>query len=171
MPGNLGVTLLAAVLGGPFAVIGAICSGQQGTGPIIYALVFAPVIEELLKQSGMTFVLEKKPYRVFASWQFLLAGLVSGFVFGAIENFVYMGRFAAILSPRDLARLAAYRWTVCTSLHVLCATIASLGLVRVWKKHARQGGPVELAAALPWFVVAMVVHGLYNLAVFWGPEF
>ena len=172
MLGNLGVTVLAAVLGGPFAVLGAIYSGQQGTGPVIYAVVFAPVIEELLKQSGMTFVLEKKPYRVFASWQFLLAGLVSGFVFGAIENFVYMGRFAAVLSPRDLARLAAYRWTVCTSLHVVCAAIASQGLVRVWKKHAREGGPVELAAALPWFVVAMVVHGLYNLAaVFIGPEF
>ena len=155
-----------------FAVVGAIYSGQQGWGPVIYAVVFAPVIEELLKQSGMTFLLEKKPYRVFASWQFLLAGLISGFVFGAIENFVYVGRFAALLSPRDLARLAAYRWTVCTSLHVVCAAIASLGLVRVWNKHAREGGPVELTPALPWFAVAMVMHGLYNLAaVLIGPQF
>ncbi len=172
MPGNLAVTLLAALVGGPFAILGAIYAGQQGWGPGVYAVVFAPVIEELLKQSGMIFVLEKKPYRVFASWQFLFAALVSGFVFGAIENLVYVGRFAAVLTPHDLARLAAYRWTVCTSLHVVCAAIASRGLVRVWQKHARQGGPVELTPALPWFVVAMVMHGLYNLsAVFWGPEF
>jgi hypothetical protein len=29
-----------------------------------------------------------------------------------------------------------------------------------------------LGAALPWFVVAMVMHGLYNLAaMFFGPRF
>ncbi len=172
LPGNLGVTLLAALLGGPFAVIGALVSGQQGAGPAIYSIVFAPVIEELLKQSGMTFVLEKQPYRVFAAWQFLFAAVVSGFVFAAVENLVYAGRFAAGLSPHELARLAAYRWTVCTALHVFCAAVASLGLVQAWKKHVREGGPAELGAALPWFVVAMVVHGLYNLAaMLFGPRF
>ena len=172
MPGNLGVTLLAAVLGGPFAVLGALVSGEQGAGPILYMVVFAPVIEELLKQSGMTFVLEKKPYRVFASWQFLFAGVVSGLVFGAIENLVYMGRFAAILSARDLARLVTYRWTVCTPLHVICAAIASLGLIRAWKRQLRLGRPADLAAALPFFVAAVVLHGLYNVAaILFGPRF
>jgi len=164
LPGNLAVTVLAAVVAGPFAIFGALYAGQQGWGPGVYAVVFAPVIEELLKQSGMIYVLEKKPYRAFAAWQFLVAALISGLAFGAIENLVYVGRFAAVLSPNELARLAAYRWTVCTSLHVGCAAIASLGLVRVWRKHARQGGPVELAPAVPWFVVAMGLHGLYNLA-------
>jgi len=164
LAGNLAVTLLAAVVAGPFAIFGALYAGQQGWGPGVYAVVFAPVVEELLKQSGMIYVLEKKPYRAFAAWQFLVAALIAGFAFGAIENLVYVGRFAAFLSPRDLARLAAYRWTVCTSLHVVCAAVASQGLVRVWKKHARDGGPVELAPAMPWFVAAMAMHGLYNLA-------
>jgi hypothetical protein len=170
--GNLGVTLLAALLGGPFAVLGAILSGQQGAGPILYMVIFAPVIEELLKQSGMTYVLEKKPYRVFASWQFLFAGMVSGLAFGAIENLVYVGRFAAILRPADLAEMAAFRWAVCTPLHVVCALIASLGLVRVWKKQLADGRPAELAAAFPFFTAAMVLHGLYNAwAVLFGPRF
>lgn len=172
MLGNLGVTLLAALLGGPFAVLGAILSGQQGTGPVIYLIVFAPVIEELLKQSGMTYVLEKMPYRAFATWQFLFAGVVSGLAFGAIENLVYVGRFAAVLRPQDLAEMAAFRWAVCTPLHVVCATIASLGLVRVWKKQLADGRPAELAAAFPFFVAAMVLHGLYNSwAVLFGPHF
>ena len=170
--GNLGVTLLAALLGGPFAVVGAILSGQPGAGPVIYVVVFAPVIEELLKQSGMTFVVEKMPYRIFTFWQILFAGVVSGLVFGAIENLVYMGRFAAILSAQDLARLAAYRWAVCTPLHVVCAAIASLGLVRLWKKQLRDGRPADLAAAFPFFLPAMIVHGLYNVsAIFLGPRF
>lgn len=170
--GSLGVTLLAAVLGGPFAVIGAIISGHQGAGPVVYAILFAPVIEEFLKQSGMTFVLEKKPYRVFAAWQFVFAAVVSGFVFGAIENLVYLGRFAAFLSPEDLVSMVAYRWAVCTPLHVVCATIASLGLVRTWKRQLQHGGAADLAAAIPFFVAAMVLHGLYNLsAVLLGPRF
>lgn len=170
--GNLGVTLLAALLGGPFAILGAILSGQQGPGPIIYMVVFAPVIEELLKQSGMTYVLEKKPYRAFASWQFLFAGVVSGLAFGAIENLVYVGRFAAVLRPADLAEMTVFRWAVCTPLHVVCASIASLGLIRVWKKQLADGRPADLAAAFPFFVAAMVLHGLYNSwAVLFGPRF
>lgn len=170
LPGNLGVTLLAALVGGPFAILGALMSGGQGVGPILYAVLFAPVVEELLKQSGMTYVLEKKPYRVFASWQFVFAAIVSGLAFGVIENLVYIGRFAAVLSKEDLAEMAAYRWIMCTPLHVICAAIASLGLVRAWKRQLRQGRAADLAAAFPWFVVAMVVHGLYNLsATFFGP--
>jgi RsiW-degrading membrane proteinase PrsW (M82 family) len=170
--GSLGVTLLAAVLGGPFAVIGAIISGHQGAGPVVYTILFAPVVEELLKQSGMTFVLEMKPYRVFAAWQFVFAAVVSGFAFGAIENLVYMGRFAAMLSPEDLVRLIAYRWAVCTPLHIVCATIASLGLVRAWKRQLRLGGAADLAAASPFFAAAMALHGLYNLsATLLGPRF
>ncbi|MFH1923843.1 MAG: PrsW family glutamic-type intramembrane protease [Planctomycetota bacterium] len=170
--GSLGVTLLAAVLGGPFAILGAVLSGQQGAGPAIYLIVVAPVIEEWLKQSGMTFVLANMPYRVFASWQFVFAGVISGLAFGVIENLVYMGRFAAVLSPQDLARLTAYRWAMCTPLHVVCAAIASLGLVRVWKKQCRDGRPADLAAAFPFFVAAMVIHGVYNFsAVLFGPRF
>jgi RsiW-degrading membrane proteinase PrsW (M82 family) len=170
--GSLSVTLLAGLLGGPFAILGAILSGQQGPGPIIYMVVFAPVIEELLKQSGMTYVLEKMPYRAFATWQFLFAGMVSGLAFGAIENLVYVGRFAAVLRPQDLAEMATFRWAVCTPLHVVCATIASLGLVRVWKKQLANGRPADLAAAFPFFIAAMVLHGLYNSwAVLFGPHF
>ncbi len=170
--GNLGVTVLAAVAGGPFAIVGAFIAGQQGAGPIIYGIVLAPVIEELLKQSGMTFVLEKKPYRVFAAWQFVFAAIVSGLAFGAIENLVYTGTFAAVLGARELARLVSFRWLVCAPLHAVWAAIASLGLVRVWKKQVRDGCPADLSAAFPFFVVAMVLHGAYNAwAMLLGPRF
>jgi RsiW-degrading membrane proteinase PrsW (M82 family) len=168
--GNLGVTLLAAVLGGPFAVLGALLSSGSGMIGILYPIVFAPVIEELLKQSGMTYVLERKPYRVFSAWQFVFAALVSGLVFGAIENLVYMVQFAAFLDAEQVWRLTAFRWAVCTPLHAVWAAIASLGLVRVWKKHVHRGRPADLSAAVPWFVIAMALHGLYNLwATFLGP--
>ena len=164
MPGNLGVTLLAALVGGPFAILGALMAGYQGVGQILYVVLFGPVIEELLKQSGMTWMLERKPHRVFAAWQFLFAAVVSGLVFAVIENLLYIYCFASDPGVEDIGQLAAYRWTVCTSLHVVCAAIASLGLVRVWKRQLRDGRPAHMAAAFPWFLAAIVLHGLYNAA-------
>ncbi len=159
--GDLAVTITAAVLGGPFAVVGALMAGRQGLA-LIYVIVFGPVIEELLKQSGMTYVLEKKPYRVFAAWQFVFAGLLSGLTFAVIENLVYVEIYARAAEVKDVAAMAAFRWAVCTPLHVVCSGVASLGLVRVWRRQQRLGGPADLSAAFPWFAVAMAVHGLYN---------
>lgn len=51
--GNLAVTLTAALLGGPLAIVGAFALGMQGYAQAVYMVVFGPVIEELLKQSGM----------------------------------------------------------------------------------------------------------------------
>jgi RsiW-degrading membrane proteinase PrsW (M82 family) len=172
MAGNIGVTLLAAVLGGPFAVAGALLQGHQGFSQYVYMVVFGPIVEELLKQSGMTYVLEKKPYRVFSAWQIVFAALVSGLVFSAIENFMYLYRFSGTFGDAEAARLAAFRWAVCTPLHVGCAAIASLGLVRVWRRQLQRGRRAELSAAFPCFAVAIGVHGLYNLsAVFFGQWF
>lgn len=172
MLGNLSVTFLAAVLGGPFAIVGAIMAGQSGAAALVYVIVAGPVIEEILKQSGMTYLLEKKPYRIFASWQFLVAGIVSGLVFSVIENFAYIGVSSWQLEPEEVRRLAAFRWAACTPLHVVCSAIASLGLIRVWKKLLADGRHADLAAAFPFFATAMVIHGLYNLfAVLFGPKF
>lgn len=172
LAGNLLVTLLAATLGGPFAVLGALIAGQPGLAGPLYAVLFAPVVEEILKQSGMTYVLERMPYRVFSAWQFVFAGAVSGLAFGAIENVAYAAVYSASLSPESLARLTAFRWPVCTALHVGCSTIASLGLVRAWKRQLQTGRPAELAAAMPQLLAAMLIHGAYNLwAVLLGPSF
>jgi len=164
LPGNLAVTLLAAVLAGPAAVLGALAAGHRGAFPLVYMISLGPVIEEILKQSGMIYLLEKKPYRVFAAWQFVFSGLVSGLVFSAIENLAYIHVYAPAGDVEDMARLVAFRWAACTPLHVCCAVIASLGLVRVWKRQLRDGRPAELAAAFGFFTVAVTVHGLYNFA-------
>jgi len=162
--GNLGATLLAAVLGGPAAVIGALVAGHQGAPAAVYLVLVGPVVEELLKQCGMTWLLEHRPYRVFAAGQFVLAGLVSGLIFGVIENLVYCHIYLADQPADRLARVAAYRWVVCTTLHVVCAGVASLGLVRTWRRMLAQGRPAQLSDAVPWFTAAILIHGCYNLA-------
>lgn len=161
--GNLLVTLLAAVLGGPAAVLGVFLSGHQGAAGLLYVVAIAPVLEELLKQSGMLYILERMPYRISGAWQFLLAAAVSGLTFSAIENVVYVSIHAAHLPAEKQAALAAYRWAVCTPLHVGCALLGSLGLVRVWKKRYRDGRPADLSVGMPPLVAAMAIHGTYNL--------
>jgi RsiW-degrading membrane proteinase PrsW (M82 family) len=170
--GNLSITLAAALLGGPFAILGALLTQQRGIAFLVYPILFAPIIEELLKQSGMIYLVEKRPYRVFASWQFVFAAVVSALTFASIENLVYIQVHSLQASAEDVARVARFRWPVCTSLHVICAIIASGGMIRVWRKQLREGRPAKLSDAFGFFAAAMIVHGVYNTwAIFWGPEF
>lgn len=161
--GNLSVAFLAAILGGPFAVLGAFMAGTQGWYGWLYVIVFAPVVEEFLKQSGMIYLLERKPYRVFAAWQFVFSALVSALIFATIENLLYLHvyvRPATIVYSRVFVQ---FRWTVCTAVHLACSAIASLGMIRVWKKQLADGRAADISAAFGYFAVAIVVHGLYNL--------
>lgn len=165
LPGNLAVTLVAALAAGPFAVVGAFITGRQTIFGILYAILFAPVIEELLKQSGMIYLLEKKPYRLFSAGQFVFAAAVSALIFSAVENLFYIHLYVRPELLNAPQRFAFYRWTVCTLLHVTCSVIASVGLIRVWKKQLADGRAADLAHGFVPFAVAMGLHGIYNLAV------
>ena len=161
--GNLGVAFLAAILAGPFAVLGAFMAAREGWYGVLYLVVFAPVLEELLKQSGMIYLLEEKPYRVFAGWQFVFSALISAFVFASIENILYLNVYIQIDTLKNPQMFAGFRWTVCTGVHMLCSAIASLGMIRVWKKQLRDGKAADLNIAFSYFAVAMAIHGAYNL--------
>jgi len=165
MSGNIMVTLAAALVAGPFAVVGAFMAGQQTIFRILYIILFAPVIEELLKQSGMIYLLEKKPYRIFSTGQFLIAAVISAGVFASIENLLYIHFYSNPRMMENFESYCCFRWTVCTALHVVCSVVASLGLVRIWKKQTLDGRAADLAFGFYWFVAAMVIHGLYNLTV------
>lgn len=171
MAGNLSFTVAAALIGGPFAIIGAFMSGRQSIFGAVYVILFGPVIEELLKQSGMVFLLEKKPYRVFASWQFVFCAAMSALFFATIENLLYIHLYSADMKIADPEFFATFRWTVCTALHVCCSVIASLGLIKVWKKQLSDGRPADLSIAYPHFLIAIAVHGCYNfIAIITGPQ-
>jgi RsiW-degrading membrane proteinase PrsW (M82 family) len=165
LPGNMIITLVAALVAGPFAVAGAFMAGQQTMFRVLYMILFAPVIEELLKQSGMIYLLEKKPYRIFSTGQFIIAAVISAAVFASIENLLYIHFYTHPQMMENFESYCYFRWTVCTALHVVCSVIASFGLVRVWKKQTIDGRAANLAVGFQWFVAAMVVHGLYNLTV------
>ncbi|MBC8377819.1 MAG: PrsW family intramembrane metalloprotease [Planctomycetes bacterium] len=163
--GNVAVTLVAALIAGPFAIMGAFVSGRQTFFAAVYMVLFAPVIEELLKQSGMVYLLEKKPYRIFSAGQFVIAAMVSALIFSAVENLLYINLYADLTAMTDPMAYVAFRWKYCTLLHVTCSVIASFGLIRVWKKQCLDNREANLAEGFWYFAAAMGIHGTFNFIV------
>jgi RsiW-degrading membrane proteinase PrsW (M82 family) len=170
--GNLSYTFLAAIVAGPFAVLGAFMSGRGGWYGIGYGVAFAPVVEEFLKQSGIIYLLEKKPYRIFATWQFVFSAVVTALIFATIENLLYINFYIPKDKVLSWETFVFFRWTGCTAVHVCCSMIASLGLIRVWKRQLADGRAADLSRAFYYFAIAIAVHGLYNFgAMFFNGYF
>ena len=165
------LSVLAGVAGGFFAVPAVFLdslSSLLGLGLAFGALlqiVLGPFAEETLKQSGAVFQLEKMRGSVRYGWQFFLSGALGGAVFGVLENLIYQYIYLRNLPPEKLAAVMAFRWTICTVLHILCTVISSMGLRRVWRESLAKSRPVRMSDAFPWFAAATAVHGLYNLSV------
>lgn len=156
-------TIAAGVLGGLAAVPGVFLAGHWTSFQLLYLIGFGPLIEELMKQAGMIYLLEKRPYRVNYGWQFILASVIAAGIFAAVENLLYQHLYLHSLKPDALTVVMVFRWKVCTLLHVSCAIIAGMGLRRAWLRHRELGRPAELSDAFGWFTTAIVLHGVYNL--------
>ncbi len=151
------MTLLAAVVGGPLAVALVFASMWADYG-LAAIVLFGPVAEEVLKVGAVMMIVETRPYLFTARSQIVVAALASALGFATIENLLYLNVYISDPSPM----LIAWRWTICTALHVGCTAIATLGVVRVWQRTVTQGRSPDLVPALRWLVLAIVVHGAYN---------
>lgn len=162
------VTLLAGLAGGPFAIVGALMkSGLGGINIILwasYAIVLGPLIEEMLKQSGALFLLERRPYWLKHGWQFPVIAVVSAGLFATIENVMYINGPIQELEGDAYASAVSFRWRYCTLLHVGCSLIASVGMWKIWRRQLEDETPAQLGVGYPWVVAAVVCHGAYNLA-------
>ena len=166
------LSVLAGIAGGLFAVPAVFLDsistlfglGLGGLGAVL-TVVLGPFAEETLKQSGAIFQLEKMRGSIRYDWQFFLSGALGGAVFSVLENLIYQYIYLRNLSPEKLAAVMAFRWTICTALHILCTVISSMGLRRVWRESLAKARPFRLSEAFPWFAAATAVHGLYNLTM------
>jgi RsiW-degrading membrane proteinase PrsW (M82 family) len=120
------------------------------------AYIVAPLVEEPLKIIGIYYLVAKsKLGKEFNNHlDGMVYGAAAGAGFAAVENFSYIARSV----PFDSV-LAAILIRSCTPLmHAFCTGYVGrwLGLSKV-----RQGQVIWLAM-IPGFVVAMLVHGLWN---------
>ncbi len=160
------ITLLAGTLGGILAVPGVFLSGMQGWSRIIMLVLLGPLVEEFLKQSGMLYLLEKKPFYVSGRWQFILAALMGGLLFAVCENLIYQYIYLRLLSDETLRDIMIFRWKYCTLLHVGCTLISSFGLDYAWRQSRKEKVLFNFQYAYVFFGIAIAVHGIYNFCAF-----
>ncbi len=154
------VTLLIALAAGPWGVLGAFSGSGSSSFGVLMVAVFGPVAEEITKVAAALWIVEKRPFLFRSFGQILICAACGGLAFAAIENVIY----TQVYFPHHTAEFSRFRWTVCVALHMGCSSIAGIGLVRIWMATMRDLSPPRLALGIPWFVAAMVIHGLYNFS-------
>ena len=147
--------VLVVLTGGVWAVLGAILSSAAGASG---AVVFGPVVEEIMKVALILVLIETRPYLLHGPLQIWVSALASAASFAVIENLLYLN----VYTEAPSMMLVVWRWLVCTSLHLGCTSIATLGVVRTWQDAMARQRPSQVSVAFPWLVIAMIVHGTYN---------
>ena len=151
---------LLMVVSGFAAIVCTLVKGGGGSMALAIA-VFAPVVEETSKIIVPVMVLEKRPWRFSSVAELLVVCAFSGLIFATVENLLYF--FVYIPKDKLTVGILLWRLSVCTLLHVSCASISGFGLGRVWRAARDNRSMAEISRAAGYVVAAMVLHGLYNL--------
>ncbi|MFO7901358.1 MAG: PrsW family glutamic-type intramembrane protease [Pirellulaceae bacterium] len=176
---ELFVVAAGSLLAVPGVFAGMFINRTSFLGPI----VAGPLMEEILKPAGIVILLTRRPYLKLKGIVGILAGAFSGLTFAAIENLIYL----EIYVPEHDRRYVVWRWTVCVGVHVICSAVVGYGLARgSGLRAARDAEEFRLLPAHlldqprersgvfqgPSFIcllIAVVLHGAYNLAAFLLP--
>lgn len=69
------------------------------------------------------------------------------------EDYIMQSRFRynrlRELSSEQLAAVMAFRWSICTMLHILCPAISAFGLRHVWRESLAKERPCRISDAFP----------------------
>ncbi len=151
--------------GGIVAVAGTMFWGMHPLGLLSNSFVmvcfFGPAIEEVMKISLVAWIIEQSPYRFQKVEQIQFATIGAALLFAIIENLLYI--YVYIKNPGP--EIILWRWLVCTSLHVGCTTIATRGLVKVWRRSVDELRRPEITQWIKPLTAAIFIHSAYNTCV------
>ena len=154
---------LAAVFSGPFAILGALIGSGGALSVVILVVVFAPLVEEMLKVAGILYLAEVRPWLVPSATALVMVAVCSGLVFAAIENWLYL----AVIIDNPTAEIVRWRWTFGPLVHGTGSLLAGIGVARMWRMLPNQGLRPDFRVAAGWIIAATIVHGGYNLFATW----
>lgn len=86
--------------------------------------------------------------------------MLGGLIFAVLENLLYVH----VYHPDGGAGFAAYRYTVCTAMHVLASGVFGLGLAKVWRHIRQAGGSFDIDRCFRYYAAAVAIHAVYNTA-------
>ena len=152
------VTAGIVACAGPFAILGAFMGTGGSSFQWLLMVVFAPVVEETMKNGLALMVVETRPFLFRSKAQIAICALSGGVVFAVIENFMYL----YVYIPNPEPGLVLWRWTVCVALHTGCALIGAFGVMRMWGDVWTRMERPTVSRAFPFLATAAAIHGAYN---------
>lgn len=146
-----------AALGGVLGVLGAVIQEWSYGSPLV-AFVAAPMIEEVMKPSGVYLLLVRWP-KVLTSRIFTaLLAAVGGLSFALIENIIYLQFYF----PEHTQTLVVFRYSACLTMHVVCSFILGFGINQKLIASVRGEIPF-LKDNKKFFFIPMTIHSLFNI--------
>jgi PrsW family intramembrane metalloprotease len=155
-------TAVLASMSGLLAILGTFASsfifGLESRVQFLAIVVFAPVVEEVMKTALLLWCVEQKPYLFRSPMQLIIIGAFSGLMFAAAENILYL----KVYIDEPSMFIIVWRWTVCVALHMTTTSVASIGLVLIWRRVMQTGKFANAELGARYLLAAIVLHGGYN---------
>ena len=129
-------------------------------GSLLVAFVAAPVIEEVMKPSGVYLLLVRWPQVLTSRIYTALLAAVGGLFFAIIENIVYLQFYF----PEHTQTLVVFRYSACLTTHVVCSFILGFGINQKLLASVRGEIPL-LKGNKKFFFIPMIIHSLFNIMV------
>ena len=155
------IAIALAVLGGLLGIIGAAFREVRADGFLLLPFVGAPIIEELLKPSGIYIVLWRWPGTLRNRLYTAALTALSGLSFALIEAAVYLTLYV----PDHPRWFFIYRLTAPVLLHVSASFLVGLGLSRRLIDWAEDGGSFPKMTR-NFMIAAIVLRALFNVTTF-----
>jgi len=128
-------------------------------GPLA-AWLWAPVAEEVFKPFGVYVLLVRWPATLKNRAFTALLSALAGLSFGLIESTLYM----TVYFPDHTQEELLIRYTVPVMLHAMASFTYGLGINQELLASIKRGGPFHFSNWF-FFLSAIVIHGVYNIAV------
>jgi RsiW-degrading membrane proteinase PrsW (M82 family) len=146
-----------ALLGGAFGIFGAFVQEAQIGGLLLLPVLGAPIVEELVKPSGVYLLLARWPRLLRGQLHTALLAAAAGLSFGVIEAVVYVTLYV----PDAPAWFVTYRFTLPLFLHATASFIVGLGINRGLLDWARAGSPLPKATR-NFYLAGISLHAAFN---------
>jgi len=148
-----------AALGGAAGIFGAMYKeALAGPSMMLVVVLVGPAIEEVFKPIGVIFLLDKRPGWIRRPFEPILMAAIGAAVFATLENVIYV----TVYADRASAGFVAYRFIVCTAMHITASVVFGAGLAKMWRHIRRHGGHFDIDVCFRYYVVAVAIHAGYN---------
>ena len=124
----------------------------------LVAFVAAPMIEEVMKPSGVYLLLVRWPQVLTSRIYTAFLAALGGLSFAVVENILYL----QIYFPEHTQTLVVFRYSACLTMHVVCSFILGFGINQKLLASVRGEIPL-LKGNKKFFFIPMILHSLFNI--------